>query len=77
MMVPYRTESGVFVAGKPRPWSKDIFQTPFTVRRFDLHPDGERFLAARAPRQATTTPQDRVVFVFNFFTELNRLAPAH
>ena len=77
MMVPYTIEGGAFVAGRPQPWSKERFSTAFTVRRFDLHPDGERFLVARQPQQQATTPQDKLVFVFNFFTELNRLAPAH
>ena len=75
MGVSYTTEGGAFVPGRPQPWSKDRFLTAFTARRFDLHPDGERFLAARAPQQPTATQQDKVVFVFNFFAELARVAP--
>jgi hypothetical protein len=74
MMVPYTIEGGAFVAGRPQPWSKDRFLTAITVRRFDLHPDGERFLVARAPQQQTATQQDKVVFVFNFFAELARVS---
>jgi len=69
-------EGGAFVAGKPQPWSKDRFLTAFTVRRFDLHPDGERFLVARAPQQQGAR-QDKVVFVFNFFAELARVSSTH
>jgi hypothetical protein len=74
MGVSYTIEGGAFVPGRPQPWSKDRFLTALTARRFDLHPDGERFLAARAPQQQTATQQDKVVFVFNFFAELRRLA---
>jgi hypothetical protein len=68
-------EGGAFHAGKPQPWSKERVQTAGTVRRFDLHPDAERFLMARAPQQQGTSKQDKVVLVFNFFEELKRLAP--
>ena len=74
MRVSYTVEGGAFVPGRPQPWSKDRFLTAFTVRRFDLHPDGDRFLVAPAPQQQTATQQDKVVFVFNFFADLRRLA---
>ena len=76
MGVSYTVEGGAFVAGRPQPWSKDRFLTGFTVRRFDLHPDGERFLVARAPQQQGAR-QDKVVFVFNFFAELARVSSTH
>ena len=42
-------------------------------RSFDLHPDGER--VAVAPELGSfDRPQDRLVFVFNFFDELRRMA---
>ena len=75
MMVSYRVEGGTFIPGKPEPWSKERFQTAGNVRRFDLHPDGERFLMARAPQQREAPRQDRLVFVFNFFEELKRHFP--
>jgi serine/threonine-protein kinase len=74
MGVSFTIEGGAFVPGRPQPWSKDHFLTAFTVRRFDLHPDGERFLAARVPQQQGGAQQDKVVFVFNFFAELARVA---
>jgi serine/threonine-protein kinase len=76
MEASYTIEGGAFVAGRPQPWSKDRFLTAFTVRRFDLHPDGERFLVARAPQQQGAR-QDKVVFVFNFFAELARVSSTH
>ena len=42
---------------------------------FDLHPDGERFALAPAAN-AGGAKQDKVVFIFNFFDELRRIAPA-
>jgi dipeptidyl aminopeptidase/acylaminoacyl peptidase len=73
MMVPYTVEGAAFVPGRPQPWSKERFQTASTVRRFDLHPDGDRFLVARAPQQQTATRHDKIVLVFNFFSEVNRV----
>jgi hypothetical protein len=42
----------------------------------DLHPDGARFAVAAVPPDQVTAKQDKVVFLFNFFDELTRLAPA-
>ncbi len=77
MVLPYAVEGASFRAGKPAVWS----QTPIAARPrqpsrdIDLHPDGERF--AIAPSAIDTLgKQDKVVFVFNFFDELRRIAPA-
>jgi hypothetical protein len=43
---------------------------------FDLHPDGERVALAPAAEAPNIGTQDRAVFVFNFFDELNRLTIA-
>jgi hypothetical protein len=40
---------------------------------YDLHPDGNRFALVSA--QGAPANLDKVVFVFNFFDELRRLAP--
>ena len=44
-------------------------------RGFDLHPDGERFALAAVPDAPSSATQDKVVFIFNFFDELRRIAP--
>ena len=44
-------------------------------RNFDLHPDGKRFAVLNAPAQSQAK-RDKVTFIFNFFDELRRLAPA-
>ena len=41
---------------------------------YDLHPDGNRFALA-AVTDSAELKQNRVVFVFNFFDELRRVAP--
>ena len=42
----------------------------------DLHPDGERVALAPAAESPNGGKQDHAVFVFNFFDELQRLAPS-
>ena len=40
-----------------------------------MHPDGDRFALAAVPDVQTASKQDKVVFIFNFFDELRRVAP--
>ena len=47
--------------------------TDWTRRSFDLHPDGNRFALARETQ--TEAKQDKLLFFFNFFDELHRVAP--
>ena len=44
-------------------------------RNFDLHPDGDRFALMKVPEAQTGAKNDKVVFIFNFFDELKRMAP--
>jgi Tol biopolymer transport system component len=75
MVAPYAAESDSFRAEKPQIWSKRRFVVRGRQNRmFDLHPDGTRF--ALAPVEQTGgAKQDKVVFLFNFFDELRRIAP--
>ena len=76
MVAPFAVEGESFQAEKPSEWSDGRYQTRGSIRMFDLHADGERFAlapAAPAPGEAT---QDTLVFIFNFFEELRRIAPA-
>jgi serine/threonine-protein kinase len=74
MAASYAIEGDSFRADKPRLWSEGRYLTRPRQRSFDLHPDGERF--ALAPVQETATArQDKLVFIFNFFDELRRIAP--
>ena len=74
MVVPYTAEGDSFRTEKPRIWSEGRFLAG-TSRSFDLHPDGERFALRAEPDSQNTAKQDRVVFIFNFFDELRRIAP--
>ena len=75
MTAPYAVEGDSFRAGKPRLWSEGRYVTRGANRMFDLHPDGTRF--ALAPVEQTPgVMQGHVTFLFNFFDELRRIAPA-
>ena len=80
MSASYTVDGDSFRAEKPRLWSEAHFIArpgPAGVTRsFDLHPDGERVALAKAPDRETAAKQDKVVFIFNFFDELRRIAPA-
>ena len=73
MVVPYAVRGGSFQAGKASPWSEGRYATRGANRMFDVHPDGARVVLTppAKPPQA-----DRIVLIFSFFDELNRLAPA-
>jgi Tol biopolymer transport system component len=75
MVTSYATDGNSFKADKPRVWSQRRFMTR-PGRSFDLHPDGERFALAAAPENQAAVRQDKLVFIFNFFDELRRIAPA-
>ena len=77
MVAPYVAEGDSFRADKPSVWSTgQISARPRSPSRdIDLHPDGERFAVASGSAEANGGKQDKVVFVFNFFDELRRIAP--
>jgi Protein kinase domain/WD40-like Beta Propeller Repeat len=76
MAVDYSVAGEAFHAGMPRPWSEGRYQPRGPDRMFDLHPDGERFALAPDAQMPAAAKQDKVVFIFNFFDELRRIAPA-
>jgi acetyl-CoA carboxylase beta subunit len=80
MVASYAVVGDSFVAEKARLWSKGRFvlrqHRGGPNRSFDLHPDGQRFAMAAVQEVQTAEKQDKVVFIFNFFDELRRLAPA-
>lgn len=82
-VVSYAAEADSFAADKPRRWSDVQFSPRPTSRvihgierSFDLHPDGERVAIAPVPASQNRGKQDNVIFVFNFFDKLRRIAPA-
>jgi hypothetical protein len=72
MAVTYTARDGIFRGSKPQPWSPGRYQTRGEDIMFDLHPDGERVALAPASEAPNVGRQDKAVFVFNFFDELNR-----
>ena len=67
----YSVEGDSFRVDKSRPvgLSRNMPRPP----TFSLHPDGDRLAVGAVP--STATAQNKVVFVFNFFDELRRIAP--
>jgi serine/threonine-protein kinase len=81
MAVSYNASADSFVPDKPRPWSETRYAprprgvASVAGKPFDLHPDGERVAIAPSTENPSVA-SDKLVFVFNFFDELRRLAPA-
>ena len=76
MVVAYTVNGGVFHAETPHPVPGGRFIVRGETRMFDLHPDGDRFALAPVFDTAAAAKQDKIVFTFNLFEELQRLAPA-
>jgi hypothetical protein len=73
MVAAYTTSGDSFRAETPRLWAEGYVGPQTGQRSFDLHPDGER--VAVAPELGSfDRPQDRLVFILNFFDELLRMA---
>jgi Tol biopolymer transport system component len=75
MVASYRVQGGAFQRDPPRLWSKHRYLLRGGRISFDLHPDGNRFALAVAPEAIESVKRDELVFVFNLFDELRRLAP--
>jgi hypothetical protein len=75
LVASYRVEGEAFVADKSRVWADRRFKRRPGFRSFDLHPDGERVALVAVPEGERVVKQDKLVFVFNFFDELRRIAP--
>jgi Tol biopolymer transport system component len=76
MVAPYSAAGESFRADRPRPWSPPgrYLQRP-RIRPVALHPDGRRVALGRGEDPQEATKADKLVFVFNIFDELRRLAP--
>ena len=74
MVAPYAVVGDSFQADKPQVWSPGRFVGMGNNSPYDLHPDGKRVAGTAAKAQADA-PNDKIVLLFNFFDELNRLLP--
>jgi eukaryotic-like serine/threonine-protein kinase len=72
MATSYSVAGASFRAETPRPWSPvQVAQRP-NIRMWDLHPDGDRIVAA--PQVEDGAPRhDKVVIVLDFADQLRRL----
>jgi serine/threonine-protein kinase len=76
MVASYMSTGNSFeVVGQSRAWSSVPTLPRPRLRPYALHTDGERLVISEAAR-ANTTTQGKLVFVFNFFDELRRIAPS-
>jgi serine/threonine-protein kinase len=73
MVASYSADATSFRADKPRLWSDAMIGVRPRSPIAALHPDGERFVVASSQDQAGV--RDKIVFIFNFFDELRRVAP--
>ena len=80
MVVPFEVKAGAFVPGEPRPWAAGWqlprYDASYTLRNFDVSPDGHRILALEPPADAPDRPRTTATLLLNFFDELQRRAPA-
>jgi serine/threonine-protein kinase len=75
MVVPYEVRGDSFEAARPRM----LFQGGFVIGEasaYDVAPDGLRFAMLLPQQSADAIPDVPATFVFNWFEELKRLAPA-
>src|SRR5262249_44367140 len=76
MVARYRADGDSFVADRAEPLSDTRFLPRPRQRSFDAHPDGNRFAVPAVPQETQAfEKKDKLVFIFNFFDELTRLAP--
>jgi len=76
MVVDYSVKGNSFLAEKPRVWSERDFIGDSGNRAYDVAPDGQRIAALIAAKGAgSETPPSHVIFLENFFDELQRKVP--
>ena len=75
MNASYTATGESFRAEKPRVWSPVRAPARPRLWPYALHPDGKRVVVAAGGDPRTAGESDKLVFVFNFFDELRRLAP--
>ncbi len=79
MAASYTVVGDSFRAEAPKLWTERrilLGPVPTFRRMMDLHPDGERVAGAVATEGQAEDRPDKLVFIFNFFDELRRIASA-
>ena len=72
MVASYTVAGDSLRVDTPRVWSPTTDRV--LASGYDLHPDGQRLALFTAPDHGLV--RDKVVFVFNFFDYLRKIAPA-
>ncbi len=73
MVVEYSTASGVFVAGKPRPWTPVVLADTGVAPTFDLAPDDERIIGLVPVTGEQNAPgRNEITLIFDVFAKLRR-----
>jgi len=73
MAVTYNTRGDSFMTSKPRIWAREIAQ--FTAAgSYEPGPDGKRIIVL-LPSDEPKEPHNRMIFLLNFFNELQRRVP--
>jgi Tol biopolymer transport system component len=75
MVVRYFEEGDAFHTDTPTDWSPTRYRLGGAASTFDLHPDGLR-VVMKPISETIEEKHDHVVFIFNFFDELRRIAPS-
>jgi serine/threonine-protein kinase len=77
MVVPFSISRGALVAGPPAPWPGARIapaDVSYSLRSFDVSPDGTRILVLGPPDPAPPRSRAGVTIFMNFFDELRRKA---
>jgi serine/threonine-protein kinase len=76
MVAPFTVNGDSFRADRPRFWSTGQFvaRPRPPSRDWAMHPDGRRFAIASQGQRPAEVKINQLVFVFNFFDELRRVA---
>jgi serine/threonine-protein kinase len=75
MVTPFRVVRGEIVSGSPALWPNARlapFEPSYTIRNFDLSPDGKRVLVLGPPDPPPAPPRTSATLFLNFFDELRR-----
>jgi len=75
MVAPYAIDGSHFTVAPPYQWPNGRYQTRGRNRMFDLHPDDDHVVLAHDARALAGDEPATALFVFNFFDELQHLAP--
>jgi serine/threonine-protein kinase len=75
MVAAYTVKGASFVPAKPRAWSEKALANAGSWDNYDVAPDGKQILALVPAEGSEERAQSHVIFLLNFFDELQRRVP--